>query len=145
MQNMRCSSVPAFLRVVFSCLVVSTCSGAAQQNVTGYDAVYNSSGNPAPSPAFTDASISQKANGTNLCDTIYNIFVGNPPNPAYPATGTVVDARGISGATTLTCSSGKTPWSQDGNAHVLNVPSTILLPATTGAAPIGAGPPLRPL
>jgi hypothetical protein len=122
-----------FRAVLFTLLVVGPRPASAQtQNVTGYDAVYSSTGK-APSPSFIDASVSQKINGTNLCATIYNIFAGNSPNPGYPAAGAVIDARGISGSTALTCASGTTPWNNGSNS--VNLPSTILLPAGTIVIP----------
>lgn len=117
--------------VVLIALAVVFPNRAEGQSV-GNNAVYNTSGtcspNCAASLAFIDASASQTLNHTSLCDTIFNIFAGNSPNPAYPAAGAVVDARGING-TALTCTAGKTPWNN--GTTVLNVPSTILLPAGT--------------
>jgi hypothetical protein len=71
-----------FRRLVFTCLLLATYSATAQgpTPVTGYNAVFPSSGGtPVPSAAFIDASVSQKVTGNNLCLTIYNIFLGNPP------------------------------------------------------------------
>jgi hypothetical protein len=85
------------------------------------------------SPSFIDAStFLANGQGRDLCDTIYGIFNDLFKN-TYPSSGAVIDARGISGATNLTCTRG-TPWTEGSNT--VSVPSTILLPATTGAAPI---------
>jgi hypothetical protein len=50
-----------------------------------------------------------------------------------PATGAVIDARGIRGSTALTCPTGTTPWNN--STTTVSVPSTILLPATGGTTP----------
>jgi len=76
-----------------------------------------------PSLAFIDASAITQ--GSDFCDTLYGLLSGQPGYPPYPATGTVIDARGISAG--LTCTKGS-PWFESGNTFA-NVPSTILLPA----------------
>jgi len=124
--------------VIFLAVVVLTASvlfrpsRAVGQNL-GNNAVYNSSGNCSPncaaSAAFIDASVSQQLNQTDLCATIYNIFKGIKGNPTYPAAGAVIDARGISGSTALTCAAGTTPWNN--GATSVSAPSNILLPAGT--------------
>ena len=128
----RTLRVGIFLAFVTLTASVLLCPGKAVGQSLGNNAVYSSSGTCSPkcaaSPAFIDASVSQQLNQTNLCDTLFNIFAGNPPNPAYPAPGAVVDARGING-TALTCAAGRTPWNN--GTTFLNVPSTILLPAGT--------------
>jgi len=134
MWNLRQLS-PMLWGVMFTLLMIAVCPGSAQtQNVTGYNAVYNSTGNATtPSPSFIDASVSQKVNHTDLCATIYNIFTGTAPNPAYPAAGAVIDARGISGTAALTCAAGTTPWNNC--TTTVSVPSNILLPAGTIVIP----------
>jgi len=134
MWNLRQESSPMFWGVMLTLLALAVGLPSAQgQNVTGYDAVYNSSGNITASPSFIDASVTQQLNQTDLCATVYSIFKGTRGNPPYPATGAVVDARGISGATALTCAAGTTPWNN--GTTTVSVPSTILLPATGGATP----------
>jgi hypothetical protein len=120
---------------MFTFLAFVACPASAQgPNVTGYDAVYNS-GSTVASPSFIDASVSQASNHTSLCATIYNIFTGAVPNPTYPSAGAVIDARGISGSTALTCAAGTTPWNN--GSTTVSVPSTILLPAGTIVIPSG--------
>lgn len=74
----------------------------------------------AHSPAFIDASGLQGSN--DLCAAIYNILQPT----TYPATGEVIDARGISSG--LTCTNGTSPWFETSHGYI-NVPSTILLPS----------------
>jgi hypothetical protein len=131
MWNLRQTLSPMLRGVMLALFALAACPESAQtQNVTGQDAVYNSSGNnTTPSPSFIDASVSQKVNHADLCATIYNIFTAAPPNPAYPTAGAVIDARGISGSA-LTCAAGTTPWSNGTNT--VSAPANILLPATGG-------------
>jgi len=106
-------------------------SQLAAQGSQGEDAVYNSSNGIVGSSSFIDASMFAVKNGT-ICSVIYSIL----QSPGYSAR--VIDARGIPGSTpptSMTCASGATPWSTNNNVNVLNVPSTILLPATSGATP----------
>jgi hypothetical protein len=106
---------------------------ATAQGTQGQDAVYSAPGNCCKgSPSFIDASMFA-FNGGTLCSVIYNILKPT----GYSAA--VIDARGLANSTpptSMTCAANTTPWSQDNNAHVLNVPSTILLPSTTGSAPV---------
>jgi hypothetical protein len=122
--------------LVSACLTVPTPAVAQDQ---GYNAVYNLAGNKAVSASFFDASMFIGTGNTQsptICGAIYGILSGGFLTPPQTFTsGSVVDARGISGATALTCGAGTTPWSQDGNGYVLNVPSTILLPAGTIVIP----------
>jgi hypothetical protein len=127
--------VPLFMTVLTGVFLVAP--AGAQLASPGNNAVYNSSGNVALSPAFIDASVfvgSGQGQGSDICDALFKILSGDPNffKNGYPSTGAVIDARGISGATNLTCSHG-TPWTE-GNTTV-NVPSTILLPATGAVAP----------
>lgn len=93
----------------------------------GDNAVCNSSSPPSGikcSPAFIDASVITGSPNNDLCGKIYAIL--SPM--AYPAGGTVIDARGITGAA-LTCQSGFTPWNN--GTTFQNKPSVILLPTGT--------------
>jgi hypothetical protein len=104
----------------------------AAQGSQGQNAVYNSSGSCcAGSSGFIDASMFV-GNGTNespnICGAIYGILSGQFYN--YPSAGAVIDARGISGTTALTCSSSTSPWFTQSGGYV-SKPSTILLPAGT--------------
>ena len=83
-------------------------------------------GTPSASPAFIDASVLQ-GNNDDFCKTIFNVIGALN----YPATGEVIDARGISAR--LTCASGTSPWFN--GANYANKPSTILLPAGTITIP----------
>ena len=115
--------------------LVLLCPNTIIAQSTGNNAIYNSAGtcspHCAPSPAFIDASMfigSGSTQSPTICGAIYGILSGAFYN--YPSTvGAVIDARGISGTTALTCTSGKTPWNN--GATALNVPSNILLPAGT--------------
>jgi len=96
----------------------------------GQDAVYNSSNQVTNSPAFIDASMfaSSPPPPRNFC-TVLN-WVLNPVNNIVPAAGAVIDARGFNSTnTSMTCTG--TPWNGIANPP----PSTILLPATSGATP----------
>jgi hypothetical protein len=98
-----------------------------QAQTEGNDAVYNASNGVTFSSSFIDASQFLGHNqGVDLCDTIYGILVNKWGVAAYPSSGAVVDARGISSA--LTCTLGS-PWTEGSNTATL--PSTILLPAGT--------------
>jgi hypothetical protein len=109
----------------------------AQLTSPGNNAVYNRTGGVVLSPAFIDVSIFLPPLGTqatDICDAIFQVLKGNPKflKNGYPSTGAVVDTRGISGTTNLTCTQG-TPWAE--GSTTVSVPSTILLPATGGATP----------
>jgi hypothetical protein len=101
---------------------------------TGNNAVYDSLGNCAPckkSPAFIDASVFG-GSSTDICSVLNNVLV-NIVQSTYPQ-GAVIDARGLPAVgTSMTCPSSQ-PSQWAGIAHP--PPSTILLPATTPAAPI---------
>jgi|SRR5277367_6049726 len=77
----------------------------------GQNAVYNSSGTCSPScaasTAFIDASVFISGTNPNICAVLHNLLNGNLllAQGGYPAGGSVIDARGISGATALTCTS----------------------------------------
>jgi hypothetical protein len=73
-----------------------------------------------PSSAAIDASaVSTTLTSTTICGRISAAYA------SLPGGGGVIDARGISGTTTLTCTSLETPWSYVTNPQ----PATILLPA----------------
>jgi hypothetical protein len=87
------------------------------------------------SSGFFDASMFLPPNSTqatDICDALYGLFSGRRGFPAYPSTGAVVDARGISGTTNLTCTKGS-PWTE--STTTVNVPSTILFPPGTIVIP----------
>jgi hypothetical protein len=104
----------------------------AAAQVQGNNAIYSSTGSIVPSSAFIDAS-QFIGTGTdhsgNVCGAIYGILSGHFPSSFSATIGAVVDARGISGSTALTCPSGTTPWSN--GSTTVSAPSTILLPAGT--------------
>ncbi|HSZ00508.1 MAG TPA: hypothetical protein VK788_13500 [Terriglobales bacterium] len=103
----------------------------APAQAVGNNAVYNSTNGVTFSTSFIDASMFLSPNSTlgrDVCDAIYRLLSGFPGFPPYPSTGAVIDARGISGATNLTCTHGS-PWTEGSNT--VTVPSTILLPAGT--------------
>jgi hypothetical protein len=136
MKYMRCSLLTIGVIASVCCVLTSPTLLAAQ--AIGNNAVYNPSGtcspNCAASPAFIDISMLLPPNsslGRDLCDAIYRLLTGFTGFPLYPSTGAVIDARGVSGATNLTCTHGS-PWSETGGSA--SVPSTILLPATGGGS-----------
>jgi hypothetical protein len=119
-------------RRVSDLLVLCIHDLGASTRTQGQDAVYNSTGGIVGSPSFIDASMFLRGTqGRDLCDTIYGIL-SSSFGSTYPAAGAVIDARGISGATNLTCTHG-TPWSEGSSS--VSLPSTILLPATGGSTP----------
>jgi hypothetical protein len=109
---------------------------SSRAQTQGNNAVYyQSSGSGAccqGSGAFIDASVLVFNNST-ICSTLYRILSSS--SYTYPATGAVIDARGLhTGVTSMTCAAGTTPWN-NGSTSV-NVPSTILLPAGTIVIPL---------
>jgi hypothetical protein len=128
MTKPHCSPVLVYLLLTLTiCYAVYAEPAEGQE---GQDAVYNGSAVVA-SPSFIDASMFIKnGQSTTICDSIFYVLTHS-----YPSNGAVIDARAISGTTALTCAADTTPWSTDGNAHVLTVPSTILLPAGTIVIP----------
>jgi hypothetical protein len=107
----------------------------AQLTGPGNNAVYNSG--EVLSPSFIDASVflppNQGTHAADICDAIYQILIGNPNflKHGYPPSGAVIDTRGVSGTTNLTCQG--SPWTEGSNT--VSVPSTILLPAGTIVIP----------
>jgi hypothetical protein len=107
-------------------LLMAWCSvspSPARAQTPGNNAVYNTSGGPTWSGAFIDATAVPQ--GTDICNTLYNIMNGANPYPPYPPGGAVIDARGFD-QWFPACTSG-TPWQQTGVGTV-NKPSVILLP-----------------
>jgi hypothetical protein len=78
------------------------------------------------SSAFIDAS-TFTADGSNFCSIVNYIYTNTPA--IIPATGAVIDARGLNGGnTSLNCST-TSPWS---NVSIPSAPpTTVLLPAAT--------------
>jgi hypothetical protein len=107
-------------------LICPTPALAQVTGTPGNNAVYDQLGNCCTgSSAFIDARWIQLS---DFCDTIHGILTSQN----YPASGTVIDARGLNvGNATLTCAS--SPWGS-GNNYV-NKPSTILLPPGTITIP----------
>src|SRR5579863_641537 len=113
---------------VLGCLLSVFPILATAQGAQGQNAVYPASGVCCKgSPAFIDASqFLGNSQGVDLCDTI-NGILGNRFGGTYPSSGTIIDARGISGSA-LTCTLGS-PWTEGGTT--VTARSTILLPAGT--------------
>jgi hypothetical protein len=114
--------------VLVCCL--SALSLLANAQSQGQDAVYPLSGLCCQgSSSFIDASMF--ASGTHdICWVLYGIL-----STGYPASGAVIDARGLPGATStsMTCAMGTTPWNN--GTTTVSPPSTILLPAGTITIP----------
>jgi hypothetical protein len=105
-------------------------ASAAAQGSQGQNAVYNSSNGIVGSSAFIDASqFASTQQLPNICAVLN--FILNPQNGIIRSVGEVIDARGLNSSnTSMQCAT--SPW-----AGITNPPpSTILLPATTAAAPI---------
>jgi hypothetical protein len=108
----------------------NTCSGSEAQNGVYNPTCNNNNPGVVGSSAFIDASMYLPPHSTqarDICDAVFGIFNGLYGN-TYPAKGAVIDARGVSGATNLSCTHG-TPWTE--GSTTANVPSTILMPAGT--------------
>jgi|GEM_PF-1470817 len=104
----------------------ATCT-TNQGNNAAYGTCAGSTPAPQGSPAYIDASVVTP--GTDFCNTLFNIINSAPGYPAYPTSGAVIDARGISAP--VPCASGSTPWISGSTAPATNYPATILLPAAT--------------
>jgi len=109
----------------------SHAQGNCPTPVQGNNAVYNTTCNSpnstiVGSSAFIDASTFVNGANTNICQALH--FILDPGNNVLPPAGAVIDARGITGTTALTCVG--SPW-----AGIAAYPSTILLPAGTIAIP----------
>jgi hypothetical protein len=126
--------------VLLGSLLVSPTGASAQSQ--GNNAVYyESSVSPYSaaccqgSGAFIDASMFiSNASANNVCAILNYIMA---PGHGFPATGAVIDARGLNSTnTSMNCLTGTTSWTpwNNGSAN-LNVPSTILLPAGTIVIP----------
>jgi hypothetical protein len=117
---------------VLVCLYSVFPTSAHAQGSQGQDAVYNNSSGVVGSSSFIDASMFASSTRPDICAVLYYVL----KNVVPATTGAVVDARGIPGstpATRMTCAAGTTPWYN--GATYVNIPSTILLPATSGATP----------
>lgn len=119
-----CGLVAAAL-VLVGCLLVTE---ASAQGTSGYNAVcYDRSGTASncstqkASPAFIDASIFP--GGSDVCQQIRNAF------GSLPATGGVIDARGVTpgSGNVFSCVNG-TPWFDGVSQYFDKTPAEILLP-----------------
>jgi len=111
-------------------LVVAPLLPPFAQGQQGNNAVYkNASACCQASRSFIDGFVF-RASAPDICAILNGILSGT--NTTYPAGGAVIDARGLNSSnTTMKCAA--SPWGS--GSSYLNVPSTILLPAT-GANPI---------
>ena len=118
-----CGWVVFTIAVTFASWFPASPRAIAQTSVQGQDAVYNSVGQITNSPAFIDASMF-KSSEPDICAVLNGIL--SSTTTQYPATGAVVDARGLnSNNTNMKCS--VSPWA----GITSPLPSTILLPAGT--------------
>jgi hypothetical protein len=128
----------AILGVTACSLLISSLRASAQDTCAGsqgQNGVYNATcNNQTPgvtgSSAFIDASMFVTLPGTNICGVLNSVLTSK----SYPPTGAVIDARGLANGTpptSMMCT--MSPWGS--GSSYLNVPSTILLPATGGATP----------
>jgi hypothetical protein len=113
-------------------LNAQVCSGSQGNNGVWNPTCFQQGPGVIGSSAFIDASMFAQS-GSNLCKVLNGILSGT--STTYPATGAVVDARGLANSTpptSMTCTTtNPSPW-----AGITNPPpSTILLPATGGATP----------
>jgi hypothetical protein len=97
------------------------------QAQAGYNVVTSGTGTipswALASSSFIDASaVTSLTPHNDLCGKIFTILV----SASYPPSGTVIDARGVTGSA-LTCFSGTTPWV--GGGAPASAPSIILLPS----------------
>jgi hypothetical protein len=105
-------------------------TGAKAQSAGNNAVYYYTTANPGVcctnSAAFIDASVFT-ASFPNVCGILHGILTG------VSSAGAVIDARGLNSSnTSMTCTA--SPWGS--GSSYLNVPSTILLPATTATVPI---------
>jgi hypothetical protein len=126
MQIAKSLSAVCFILWAIALLAISLIAPAPLHAQQGNNTVCTGTGT-VPSWAACSASIfdATQFTGTTICQKIYNTLTSTH----YPATGAVIDARGVT--TGLTCSTaGETPWSTGTNgANVVVTPSVILLPA----------------
>jgi hypothetical protein len=124
-----------FFGVVFlaGVALLPTCADAQSQGnnaVYHYVSITNKGQCCKGSSAFIDASVFV-SKATTFCGVLNYVLANINQPPTYP-NGAVIDARGLnSGNTIMTCTA--SPWGS--GSGYLNVPSTILLPATGGATP----------
>ena len=128
----RLPGKPSAIIVVLVCWFSAWPTVARAQGSPGQDAVYKSNG-IVGSWSFIDASVfAGNVDNPNLC-SVLNFVLAQVVQPTFP-NGAVVDARGLPNSippTSMTCTI--SPWGSGSN--YLNVPSTILLPATGGTTP----------
>jgi hypothetical protein len=106
--------------------VLGLLSPAASAQVAGDNVVYNSATTMTFSNSFIDASV---LTGTDVCAKIRTALKNLQNTTNYPAGAAVIDARGITSSSTMTCASGTTPW-YDGTTFYPNA-AVILLPPGT--------------
>jgi len=95
----------------------------------GNNAVYSSTTTVTGSPALIDASAFGGSTLPTICSILYGI-IGSTTYANYPASGAVIDARGLVSGTNASFNCGSTtPW-WNGSAY-LDQPSVILLPTGT--------------
>lgn len=116
--------------VLLSCLVM----GAPAQGQKGDNVIYNSSG-PTSSSAFLDATAFCSSPGACSSSTDDFCVVLNAALHALTSAGGVVDARGLSPASTKSTSCASTVTTPFSGTYSITVPSTVLLPA--GTIPLG--------
>ena len=105
---------------------------SAHAQTASNNAVFNGAGTAVTfSSAVIDAS-AFASTSTTICETIYSILNGTSGYGTYPATGAIIDARGLTTSNSnFTCKNtiAESPW-QSGTSY-LDKPSVILLPAGT--------------
>jgi hypothetical protein len=113
---------------------LAVCPTSMEAQSPGNNAVYNSSTTLTGSPAYIDASVFFDS---DICKTINDVLTG-ATGFTFPATGAIVDARGI----LPNMLSGSQPCGVDPfSGFTSGVPATVLLPASTIAlsSPITSG------
>jgi len=105
---------------------VILCAASAVGQATGPNAVYNSGAACCtPSNAFIDASTFAKS-GSDFCTVINAVL----KSTVFASSSGVIDARGVPSVAGVSMTCSASPWGS--GSSYLNVPSTILLPATGG-------------
>jgi hypothetical protein len=113
------------IAAVLACGLSAFPTLANAQGTEGQDAVYSASGGVVGSSSFIDAS-QFGLSTSNICKVLNGILSGS----GYPATGAVIDARGLPGTTgtSMTCTTANpSPWA----GITSPPPSIILLPSGT--------------
>jgi hypothetical protein len=106
-------------------VLTALCSIASAQ-ISGDNAVWTSATNVGASNSFIDASV---LSGADICAKLYTALGNLSSATNYPAGAAVIDARGITSGSAMTCASGTTPW-YNGSAFISNS-AVILLPPGT--------------